>query len=63
MKDYNTLQFEKDVKALKIALTNNQIQQFLDYYEMLIEWNQFMNLTAITDYEEVMKSTFWIVLL
>ena len=36
MKDYNTLQFEKDVKALKIALTNNQIQQFLDYYEMLI---------------------------
>lgn len=58
MKDYNTLQFEKDLKALKIALTNNQIQQFLDYYEMLIEWNQFMNLTAITDYEEVMKKHF-----
>jgi len=35
-----------------------QIQQFLIYYEMLVEWNSFMNLTAITEYEEVMKKHF-----
>lgn len=55
---YNTEQFEKDLKVLGLTLSFEQIQQFLTYYEMLIEWNEVMNLTAITEYEEVMKKHF-----
>ncbi len=55
---YNTEQFQKDLSQLNIFLSDKQIQQFLTYYEMLVEWNEFMNLTAITDYDEVMKKHF-----
>ena len=58
MNNYNTLQFEKDIKAMNISLSDKQIEQFLIYYEMLVEWNEVMNLTAITEYEEVMKKHF-----
>ena len=58
MAEYNTMQFRKDIEALGITLTEQQINQFLVYYEMLVEWNQMMNLTAITEYEEVMKKHF-----
>ncbi len=56
--DYNILQFEKDLAALGIILTDHQMKQFLVYYEMLVEWNQKINLTAITEYEEVLKKHF-----
>lgn len=55
---YDISQFIKDSKELGISLTDFQIQQFIDYYEMLTKWNQFMNLTAITEYDEVMKKHF-----
>ena len=58
MQKYNTEQFEKDILAFGITLTDKQIEQFLQYYEMLVEWNQVMNLTAITEYEDVMKKHF-----
>lgn len=57
-KKYDTSQFVKDSKELGIILNDFQIQQFLIYYEMLTEWNQLMNLTAITEYDEVMKKHF-----
>lgn len=55
---YNTTQFEKDLSEFGITLTETQLQQFLTYYEMLVEWNEVMNLTAITEYNEVMKKHF-----
>ena len=55
---YNTAQFEKDLNALGITLSEKQIQQFMRYYELLVEWNSFMNLTGITEFEEVMKKHF-----
>ena len=55
---YDTTQFEKDLDVLGVTLTKEQIDQFLKYYELLVEWNGFMNLTAITDYDEVMKKHF-----
>ena len=55
---YNTTQFEKDLKELGINLTEKQISQFMRYYELLVEWNSFMNLTGITEFEEVMKKHF-----
>lgn len=57
-KEYNTVQFEKDLKEFGIELSEKQREQFLLYYELLIEKNQVMNLTAITDYDEVMKKHF-----
>ncbi|MDE7476807.1 MAG: 16S rRNA (guanine(527)-N(7))-methyltransferase RsmG [Lachnospiraceae bacterium] len=41
-----------------ISLEQNQIGQFIKYYELLIEWNQFMNLTAITEFDEVCTKHF-----
>lgn len=58
MDKYNTKQFEKDCSALGIELTEDKIEKFLGYYELLAEWNQFMNLTAITEYDDVMKKHF-----
>ncbi len=55
---YNTTQFEKDLKKLDVALSECQMKQFIRYYEMLVEWNQVMNLTAITEYEDVIKKHF-----
>lgn len=55
---YDTAQFEKDLDKLGIILSEAQINQFLTYYEMLVEWNEVMNLTAITEYSEVMKKHF-----
>lgn len=55
---YDTDQFKKDLQEFHITLTDIQIQQFLKYYEMLTEWNKVMNLTAITEYDEVMKKHF-----
>lgn len=43
---------------LNIVLDDKQIQQFQTYYEMLIEKNKVMNLTAITEYEAVMDKHF-----
>lgn len=58
MNQYDTSQFEKDLEVLSIKLNEKQIKQFLTYYEMLVEWNSFMNLTAITEFEDVMKKHF-----
>ncbi|MBQ9673340.1 MAG: 16S rRNA (guanine(527)-N(7))-methyltransferase RsmG [Ruminococcus sp.] len=40
-------------KETNIELTPLQIQQFQKYYELLIEWNEKINLTAITESKEV----------
>lgn len=37
------------IKNYKITLTENQYEQFQKYFELLVEWNEKMNLTAITD--------------
>ena len=57
-KDYDTTVFEKDLASLGIKLDEHQIKSFLVYFEMLTEWNEVMNLTTITDYDEVMKKHF-----
>jgi 16S rRNA (guanine527-N7)-methyltransferase len=45
-------------RQLALALTEQQLQQFQTYYEELVEWNRKVNLTAITDYEEVQVKHF-----
>ena len=39
-------------------LTKKQIEQFEKYYELLVETNKVMNLTAITDKDEVILKHF-----
>ncbi|MCR5254723.1 MAG: 16S rRNA (guanine(527)-N(7))-methyltransferase RsmG [Acetatifactor sp.] len=56
--DHDLSQFDKDLHELGITLSDLQKQQFVRYYELLIEWNSFMNLTAITDFDEVFKKHF-----
>ncbi|MBS6558849.1 MAG: 16S rRNA (guanine(527)-N(7))-methyltransferase RsmG [Clostridiales bacterium] len=51
-------QLKKKSEMLDIALSEEQLQQFLSYYEMLIEKNKVMNLTAITEKEEVIDKHF-----
>lgn len=43
---------------LSLTLTETQKEQFYQYYEMLIEWNKVMNLTAITELSEVVTKHF-----
>lgn len=50
--------FRQGLKKLNIDLTEEQTEQFLDYYEFLIETNKVMNLTAITDFDEVIEKHF-----
>ncbi|WP_188207419.1 16S rRNA (guanine(527)-N(7))-methyltransferase RsmG [Alkalibacillus aidingensis] len=51
--------FYHSLKEYGIELTDEQVNQFNVYYETLVEWNQKMNLTAITDREEVYLKHFF----
>ena len=55
---YDVKQFKEDLSEFNITLSDIQVQQFMTYYELLVEWNGFMNLTAITEYKEVLKKHF-----
>ena len=48
----------KSLDKLGVTYTENQINMFRQYYEILIEWNKKMNLTAITDLEDVILKHF-----
>ncbi len=50
--------FDKKLALLGIQLTEKQKQQFDKFYELLVEWNKVMNLTGITEYEEVNEKHF-----
>lgn len=41
-----------------LELTAEKEQQFLTFYEMLVEKNKVMNLTAITEFEDVVEKHF-----
>lgn len=58
LKKYDITKFEEYVSLLGIHLEKRQICQFLNYYELLIKWNSFMNLTAITEFDEVLIKHF-----
>ena len=49
---------EESVKNLGISIDRNQYRQFEKYKNLLKEWNEKMNLTAITEDEEIFKKHF-----
>ncbi|MDI7743359.1 16S rRNA (guanine(527)-N(7))-methyltransferase RsmG [Lysinibacillus fusiformis] len=55
----NEQQFIEALKEMGITLSDTQIEQFRKYFELLVEWNEKMNLTAITDLEGVYLKHFY----
>lgn len=55
----NKQTFIEELSKLGITLTELQLQQLDDYYKLLIEWNKKINLTRITNYEEVYLKHFY----
>lgn len=52
-------EFIQELQKLNISLTNEQIDQFEKYYLFLIQYNQKVNLTRITEKEEVYLKHFY----
>ena len=55
----NQEQFIQALLDKGITLTSKQLEQFENYYQTLVEWNQKMNLTAITQKEDVYLKHFY----
>ncbi|RLL41741.1 16S rRNA (guanine(527)-N(7))-methyltransferase RsmG [Oceanobacillus piezotolerans] len=55
----NPEQFKEALKEKGIELNEKQLNQFETYYKLLVEWNEKINLTAITDKEEVYLKHFY----
>lgn len=49
---------DKGLGEIGVSLDRVQMEQFFRYYELLIEWNKVMNLTAITELEDVVVKHF-----
>lgn len=55
---YDFTKFRNSMNSIGIELTDSQLNAFETYYDMLIERNKVMNLTAITEFDEVMDKHF-----
>ena len=55
----NETEFINTLKDKGIELSAVQIGQFKTYYKMLVEWNEKINLTAVTELEEVYLKHFY----
>ncbi len=51
-------EFLEALADMGISLSDGQLAQFDRYYHLLLEWNEKMNLTAITDFTEVWQKHF-----
>ena len=49
---------KESLKELNIELSEKQLNQFYNYMNILIEWNKVMNLTNITEPEEIIQKHF-----
>ncbi len=52
-------QFESLLQDLNIALSEKQWNQFNRYYELLVEWNAKINLTTLTEMNDVFMKHFY----
>ena len=55
----NKEEFNKEIEKLNIILTSKQKEQLHTYYELLVFWNQKMNLTAIIKEDDVYLKHFY----
>jgi 16S rRNA (guanine527-N7)-methyltransferase len=54
----NKESFIERLQELNVTIDDSQFEQFEQYFKLLVEWNTFMNLTAITEYEDVQVKHF-----
>lgn len=52
------IQIKNAFEKIDLILTNEQVEQFLCYYEFLIQKNKVMNLTSITEFQDVLFKHF-----
>lgn len=52
-------EFYQALEAFNISLSEQQKEQFETYFRLLVEWNEKINLTAITDKKEVYLKHFY----
>ena len=52
-------EFIKELEKLKVILTEKQLKELKKYYELLIEWNNKINLTRITEQKDVYLKHFY----
>ena len=55
----NKDRFIKEVENLGIEITDKKLDQIEKYYELLVEYNKVMNLTGITEKNEVYLKHFY----
>ena len=55
----NKNKFIEELKKINIILDEKQLNQLEKYYELLVEYNKVMNLTGITEKEEVYLKHFY----
>jgi 16S rRNA (guanine527-N7)-methyltransferase len=55
----NIEMFQTSLKEKGIELSEKQLAQFETYFKLLVEWNEKMNLTAITEKEEIYLKHFY----
>ena len=58
MREKKSKVLEQGCRYFQIDLSEEQKNQFMEYYDLLVKWNQVMNLTAITEFDEVMCKHF-----
>ena len=58
MTNKNDEKFIENLLSFGIELDDIKLEQFHKYYELLIEWNRSINLTAITEYGDVLTKHF-----
>ena len=51
--------FIEMLKTLKITITDEKYEKFVLFYEILVEWNKNINLTSITDFDDVFMKHFF----
>lgn len=56
--EYSLNNFEKDLEVFDLILEEEKKEKLIKYYELLVEWNEKINLTAITEFDEVLKKHF-----
>ncbi len=49
---------DRGCEEIPLTLSRKQKEQFFEYYELLVQWNQVMNLTAITEISDVITKHF-----
>lgn len=57
--DTTQQRFAEQLAPLNIVLSAEQLEQFERYYALLVEWNEKMNLTGITERDAVYEKHFY----